>query len=264
MSDLHIGFEIEFSSRGLNLPSQTKPMLERLSRIIDAERVDRLVLLGDVKHGISKIQVQEWSEVPEFLESLLKMVDKVEVVIGNHDAGLENLIPRGVKLHGSGGMMIKSGSKMIGLVHGHAWPSPELFSSDLIVMAHHHFAVEFRDSFRLRIVEPVWVLGRMNRNESARRLLEHRGFRAGADPVKQARLLLDTRIRCSRILVMPAFNRLLGGLIINTSLIEEDLSPLLKPGVTDLPNAEIYLLDGTYLGRLSSLSLGDLDKDKPS
>ncbi len=53
---------------------------------------------------------------------------------------------------------------------------------------------------------------------------------------------------------MPAFNRLLGGVPVNVKKMSNELlGPLLKNNFIDMNNAEIYLLDGTYLGKLKNL-----------
>jgi metallophosphoesterase superfamily enzyme len=52
----------------------------------------------------------------------------------------------------------------------------------------------------------------------------------------------------SQILVMPAFNPLCGGIAVNRD-------PLLGPfrSLMDIDNAEIYLLDGSSLGKVKDL-----------
>jgi hypothetical protein len=58
---------------------------------------------------------------------------------------------------------------------------------------------------------------------------------------------------------MPSFNDFLGGRPINGDVSQKKeqnprmIGPILRSKILDLDNAEIYLLDGTYLGTLSQL-----------
>jgi hypothetical protein len=57
---------------------------------------------------------------------------------------------------------------------------------------------------------------------------------------------------------MPPFNDFLGGRPVNSKRIEEthageSLGPILRSGAVDLDEAEVHLLDGTYLGRVRQL-----------
>ena len=54
------------------------------------------------------------------------------------------------------------------------------------------------------------------------------------------------------VIVVPSFNDLLGGYPINRKF--EMISPIFKSGIVDLGESEIYLLDGTYLGKLKELN----------
>ena len=74
ISDLHIGWEISLAEEGIYVPSQTVKLLERLKRIIASEKPDRLLILGDVKHTVAKIETEEWRDVPRFFEEICKIV----------------------------------------------------------------------------------------------------------------------------------------------------------------------------------------------
>jgi hypothetical protein len=51
---------------------------------------------------------------------------------------------------------------------------------------------------------------------------------------------------------MPTFNDLLGGIAVNEK-DSELLGPIMKNNLVDMDNADIYLLDGTFLGKLADL-----------
>jgi metallophosphoesterase superfamily enzyme len=53
------------------------------------------------------------------------------------------------------------------------------------------------------------------------------------------------------IIILPAFSDLAGNLLLNKELP----SDFLFEKVIDINNSEVYLLDGSYLGKLSELSI---------
>jgi metallophosphoesterase superfamily enzyme len=52
---------------------------------------------------------------------------------------------------------------------------------------------------------------------------------------------------------MPAFGELVGGAAVNRRMPDELLGPMFRAGVVSLDEAEVYMLDGTYLGRVKEL-----------
>ena len=231
VADLHMGIESELAGRGVVLPSQVPKVKERLLSLIEQEAPKRLIFLGDVKHNVPIATWQEWRELPAFFEELTKFV-RVEVVPGNHDGGLKGMVPSDVKIHGAGGILL---GKSIGLVHGHAWPSPELMKAKLLISAHNHPAVEFRDGLGARTVEPAWLRCKLNPSKLPKKL---RGAAGNSVP---------------KLLVMPAFSELVGGAAVNRAVPKELIGPIFKSGAARIEDAEVYLLDGTCLGPVRNL-----------
>lgn len=95
-------------------------------------------------------------------------------------------------------------------MHGHAKPKPEAFKCNKIFSSHLHPMVEFRDSLGGMISEKAWLRG-------------------------------------EKLVVVPAFNKLLGGVDIRIS----NLGPLKKH--FDKKELDLYLLDGLYLGKVENL-----------
>src|SRR5947208_9674559 len=89
VADLHLGWEVSLSHQGIHVPSQVPRLLEKLRKIINDTHPRRLILLGDVKHAVAKVELEEWKYVPEFFEGLVEMIPDVQVVPGNHDGNLE-------------------------------------------------------------------------------------------------------------------------------------------------------------------------------
>jgi hypothetical protein len=245
-ADYHIGFEQELAEVGINIPSQTHKLQRRLARLLERVRPDRLIFLGDVKHSVPKILFEEWEDVPLFFEAILKLVDEVEVVPGNHDGDLEALIPRPVKILPVSGVVVGIEEK-VALLHGHAWPDFKLLSSDYMIIGHSHPVIHLRDPSGYRITKPVWFKANCNGKILAHSLLRSRKLGGSATTEEIAS-------RCLKLLVMPAFNDILGGSPINIKSEEGLLGPLFRSKAVNVMGGEVYLLDGTYIGRLSDLT----------
>jgi len=238
-ADLHLGIEAELASGGVGLPSQMPRVKERLIELIHQHDPDRLVLLGDVKHNVPVAAWQEWRELPEFFADLAKLT-RVEIVPGNHDGDIEGMVPPEVTVHDAKGLVLGR-RRRVGLIHGHAWTSPEVLKVELLVAAHNHPAVEFRDELGARTIEPVWLRCRL-------------------EPKKLPKKLQDAiKGDGPGLLVMPAFSELVGGGAINRAIPEELLGPMFKAGAVKLKEAEVHLLDGTFLGTVAALKeLGEV------
>ncbi len=246
VADLHIGWEQAWSEHGIYVPSQTDKLLAKLLTLVDQQKPDRLILLGDIKQGITRVSMGEWREIPHFFEVLQNHVKEVIVVCGNHDGDLEPLTPTTITILPASGLTLGSAPR-IGLFHGHAWPSAEVLAADILVMGHIHPVVWFRDRLGLWTVQQVWVKTACYGDLLASAYLKYLNEKPGADPrgVFQERTGLP--VGDPRLIILPAFNDLVGGVSINR-LETRLLGPLLRSGCVNVEAAEIYLLDGTYLG----------------
>jgi len=261
IADLHIGWEVALAQEGIHVPSQTPKMLKKLLQLIDLCKPTGLLFLGDVKHTIGKVELEEWRDIPDFFEALIKRVSDIKVILGNHDGNLEPLLPENVKLLPSTGLAVGD----VGFFHGNAWPAPELLACRSLVMGHVHPTVAFRDPLGFRITAQVWVKAKLNGERLARAFLKSLGVKveANVDAAKLLRQQVNVRLKALELFIMPYFNDFLGGRPINRSSRNrypraiEYLGPVLRSGSVDLENAETYLLDGTFLGTTNQLkSLG--------
>lgn len=257
VADLHVGWEVALADQGIHVPSQTFKMLDKLLKLIDYCNPTRILMLGDIKHTIARIQLGEWKDIPELFEKLTQRVKNVEIVLGNHDGNLEPLLPSSVKIFPSTGTTIAD----VGFFHGNAWPSPELLQCHSLVMGHVHPTVMFRDPLGFRITAQVWIKTEVNKKRLAKAFLNSAGFRMkpGDDPLEILRKSFKVRLKASELFIMPYFNDFLGGRPINrrTSAKRagsvEYLGPILRGGNVDIENAEVYLLDGAFLGTVNQL-----------
>ena len=232
-ADLHIGIEYDLYKSGIKIPSQTQKQLAKLMDHIEKIDPDRILLLGDVKHNLPLISYQERGDVPRFLGELVKRAP-IDIVPGNHDGKLDFLIPKGadITIHSSRGLLRDD----IGYFHGHAWPHAKILSAKHVVMAHNHPSVRFTDKLGHKSILPAWI--RANFDENVIR--------------RQYPISADKKIsRC--LTIMPAFNQLCGGIPFNEASHEDLLGPISSSGAIKLEIADVYLLDGTYIGKIKNL-----------
>ena len=227
ISDLHLGLEYELFRKGITIQPQAEIFAKDIKKLIKITKAKRLIILGDLKHEVPGLSKREEIKIPELLNEIKSLV-KIDVVKGNHDTFLEEILPEKIKLHSSKGFKIKE----YGFFHGHAWPSKNLMKCDKLFMGHLHPVVEFRDSLGYRAIEKVWIKGRLNQ-----KLVKNRY------KIKKTGKL--------EIMIFPAFNPLLGGIVVNSTLKEGLIGPLISKKFLDIKNSKVYLLDGTFLGKVS-------------
>lgn len=224
VGDVHVGLESDLRRAGVNLPSQTERMRERLARLVRGTAAARLVVIGDLKHRIPYSTRQEAIELPWFFDGLGV---PVELVRGNHDVDLEGLLD--VVVHEAGGIRLGDAA----LLHGHEWPEAEVMAgARLVVTCHNHPAVMLVDALGHRHKEACWV-------------------RARFTPPAYERY--PALARDAELLVMPAFNELTGGTAFNTPEGERLLGPLLGNGLVDVDDARLWTIDGVDLGSVKAL-----------
>ncbi len=257
IADLHIGWEVALSEQGIHIPSQTTKLVQKLEQIVRVVSPTELVILGDVKHAVAKVEPEEWRDVPEFLEKAIRLVPTVKVVPGNHDGNLEPLTPRDVLILPTSGVNVLGD---VALVHGHAWPSPELLSCSTLVMGHVHPVVVFSDPLGLRAVRQVWVKAECNRKNLAQALLKRLKIKMVHSVETELRERFSVELKTSKCIILPCFNDFIGGQAINrrgswtkSRLRQEYIGPILRSQSIDMEKAEVHMLDGTYLGNVSQL-----------
>ncbi|MEM3013905.1 MAG: metallophosphoesterase [Candidatus Bathyarchaeia archaeon] len=257
ISDLHIGWEVALAEEGVHVPSQTKRLFEKLKGLLFSQKPDRLVILGDVKHTVSKIDFEEWRDVPWFFEETCKVVPRVQVVPGNHDGDLEALLPESVELLSPRGLVLGD----VGLFHGHSWPDTQMLGCTMLVAGHVHPVVVFSDPIGFRITKQVWILASCNKMLLAKCVLKGNNVSLKKDenPQDVLRTKFGSDLKAESFLIMPSFNDYLGGQAVNVSSISRNkkfegfIGPVLRSGSVNLDEAETYLLDGTFLGSIKHL-----------
>ena len=90
IGDLHLGYEEILNRAGVFITRKMfEEMINGLERIFEKiGKVDKIILLGDVKHDFGRIVKQEWNDVLgliDYLEGKLRKGGKIIIIKGNHD-----------------------------------------------------------------------------------------------------------------------------------------------------------------------------------
>jgi len=217
ISDLHIGFESKLASNEIFIGKNTTTdeTINEIEAIIDSVKADSLILLGDVKSSIKSISKTEWNDVPRFFK---KMKDKIDTVLipGNHDANIQKLVPDGVSLISSAGMVVEN----ILLTHGHTMPSENFSHVDKIIMGHVH-PVFFQEGSVLN-GQRVWVSIKTEKQQI---------FPSASGELE--------------IIIIPSFNKYFYAT--KKKYYKKSISPILEK-IKKYSSAKIVTLDGTIIG----------------
>ena len=254
IADPHIGWEMALQEKGIHVPSQTPKLLKKLVALLSEHQPDALLILGDVKYTVVKAEAGEWHDIPDFFTELQGYVRDISIVRGNHDANLEPLLPENVKLLPATGTVIGD----VGLFHGHKWPSPMLLKCKTLLMGHVHPVVVFRDPSGFKITRQVWAKAQLNTVQLSRTILQQQKMKDEGAPEATVKKQYGFKPQAANVFMVPSFNDFLGGRALNQTRPGKEgqatmIGPMLRSGIVEMDNAEVYLLDGTYLGTLNQL-----------
>ncbi len=221
VTDLHIGFESKLAANDIHVDPKEiiSETVQSLESIIESQKPDMLVLLGDVKSSIESISKIEWSAVPLFFE-IGKKIETV-VIPGNHDGNIQKLVPEWVKVASSSGIVIED----VLLTHGHVMPSENLSHVNKIIMGHVH-PVYFQEGSVLD-GQRVWVSMKAEKNK--------------VFPSTQGQI---------EITIVPSFNRYFYATYKKNH--KRSISPIIEAIKTPI-SAKIATLDGSIIGNESMI-----------
>ncbi|MGI0065657.1 MAG: metallophosphoesterase, partial [Nitrosotalea sp.] len=190
-----------------------------LDSLIESEKPDNLIILGDIKSGIDSISKIEWQTVPMFFE-IGKRINTL-VIPGNHDGNLARLIPDYVSMTGPSGLVI--GDTL--LTHGHVMPSENFSQVDRIVMGHLH-PVYFQEGSVLD-GQRLWV----------------------SIKTKKQNIFPSTKGDLE-IIIVPSFNKYFYAT--HKRYHKKSISPILER-IKEDNSAKVVTLDGSIIGDESIL-----------
>lgn len=222
VTDLHIGFESNFVSNDIFLGKNTSinETINELSEIIKKTKPDSLILLGDIKSSVKSISKNEWNEVPLFFEKIKEMVDVI-LVPGNHDSNIQKLVPDGITLVSSSGLVIEN----VLLTHGHTMPSENFSHVERIIMGHVH-PIFFQEESVLN-GQRIWISLKVEKN---------RIFPSSSGEIE--------------ITVIPSFNKYFYAT--HKKQYKKSISPIIER-VKENSSARIVTLDGAVIGNESMM-----------
>ena len=217
VTDIHIGFENTLASNEIFIGknSTINETIQELLEIIDKEKPDSVILLGDVKSSIKSISRNEWDEVPMFFKKISEKCD-VTLVPGNHDANIQKLVPDNISMISSTGVVDEN----ILLTHGHTMPSENFSHVDKIIMGHIH-PVFFQEDSVIN-GQRVWISMKTEKENIF--------------PNKSGEL---------EIIVIPSFNKYFYAT--HRKKYKKSISPIINK-IKSISNARIVTLDGTIIG----------------
>lgn len=182
--DLHIGFEERYRGSGVRIMPDIEGMTSEIESLIDENRATHLIINGDLKSGIDRILESEWENVPRFLSRISKKC-KISVIPGNHDGGLQYLLPDGVQLEDINGMLVEDTL----VLHGHTRPLIKFKDCRRIIIGHIHPIFQKKGSPLSG--QPVWAFLKLPKKLVFREILDQ-----------------DINERSMfEVVVMPSFNR---------------------------------------------------------
>ena len=226
ISDLHIGFESHIYTRGITFDEEIffDEMIRELSDLIKSNRVEAVILLGDLKSTVGgSISKQEWQKIPRFFKLLSETAD-IYFVPGNHDSNVRFLMPENINIMSSKGMVLDDTL----LVHGHTMPTIARSYVKKIVMGHIH-PVFLRHNSIIN-GQRVWIYLKI---------------------IKEA--IFPTTQGTLDLVILPAFNRYLYA--INERRYTKSISPIIDKAIKSnaVQQALVVSLDGSIVGDIETL-----------
>ena len=152
IADLHIGYEGILQREGVMIPKYQKEILkERIEKIINFYKPEKLIINGDLKHEFGKNLRQEWREVTEILSFIRKRTD-VLLIRGNHDNYLKTIAS---KMEIGFFEEIELGN--IKIFHGHKNID---FEGRKLIMAHEHPSLLIKDKVGAVVKLPCFMVSK--------------------------------------------------------------------------------------------------------
>ncbi|MDG6217934.1 MAG: metallophosphoesterase [Candidatus Thermoplasmatota archaeon] len=221
IADLHIGIENELQTHGLHVTSQLPQMWFMISELCTEYKPEEIVLLGDIKHSIPQTPFHEKKQLRRFFQRLNKL-GSIHIIPGNHDGNIQWYLTENIIVHDSDGILFDT----LGCVHGHRWPNESVMNATYLLMGHTHPTVMLQDRLHYESYETCWVRTKLD--------------------VEKTKAKYSSFNKNLEIIILPAFNPLCGGLAVNKEGIMGPFNSII-----DMEKSELFLLDGSYLGKSS-------------
>lgn len=253
VADLHLGFEAEWSDKGLDTyePHWSYKIIDQLKNDILETNSDQLLVLGDLEHsfihfkGFVKDKQNLWvsnkwlreKTLNYFMEQIIEINGlKVSLIRGNQDTSVLKTLKELVKIYSQGVSLYDQ----LGVWHGHTRPNAHVLLSSEIMLGHVHPAIELIDELKIQHKYPVFAKLTVTRKE----LFHIFNFQAEPEEIS----LIDE----VSITILPAYNKFLGGFTLNQREKKYQSYPVLWQLMRH-PKLRIQLTNGVDLGLLVDL-----------
>jgi len=243
IADIHIGYEEVLNKQGVLVPrlqfEDIVKGIESIFKKLKKDKIERIIINGDLKHEFGAISEQEWRNTLKFLDLLAKHCKGIILIKGNHDTILGPIArKRNVKVLdyyiidcnmnksnnelriNDNTLKIKKNQKnntsKALIIHGDGIPEKKILDQvDTIIIGHEHPAISLKEGPR----------------------------------IESYKCFLKGRFKGKNLIVQPSFNPIIEGTDI---LRDKILSPFLKQ---NLDNFDVYVVeDEVYdFGKLRNL-----------
>ncbi|MFX0015469.1 MAG: hypothetical protein ACFFB2_12450 [Promethearchaeota archaeon] len=254
ISDLHLGFEAEWFSKGLNVrePGWSFKIINQLREDLEVTLPNHLIILGDLEHSFVHFRSMRKKDEPwvsnkwlrekalhYFMEQIVGIDGlKITLIRGNQDTSFVQPLMEKVEIFPQKEALIHG---QLGVFHGHMKPNESVLLSSEIMLGHVHPAIELIDELKIGHKFPVFAKLTISREEVFKLF-----------NLELERIGLMEQIP---ITILPAYNKFLSGFILNESRKKtaryKSFSVLWN--LIHHPKLRIFLTNGVDLGYLEDL-----------
>ncbi|MEM0465096.1 MAG: metallophosphoesterase [Candidatus Pacearchaeota archaeon] len=148
ISDLHLGYEESLENIVLIPKYQYKEIIEKLNRIFYILKknkviLEKIIILGDLKHEFSKNIYSEWKEILKLLDFLYLKCKKIIIIRGNHDNYIINIIKK-KKIQ----LNYYYKYKNICFLHGNLFKKEWVLNCKTLILGHLHPSITLSDKYK--------------------------------------------------------------------------------------------------------------------
>ena len=253
VADLHLGFEAEWSRKGLDtrVPNWSFKVIDRLKADVKETIPNHLIILGDLEHSFTHFKKDKQNKngiwvsnrwlkekvLSYFIEQIVEINGlKISLIRGNQDTSFAKSLEHQIEIvpHKETSLF-----GQIGVFHGHKNPSSSVLFSSELILGHVHPSIELIDKMKIRHKFPVFAKLTPTREE----VFQIFNFQLDLEEVG----LIDQ----IPITILPAYNHFLGGFGLNKRRRKKTF-PVLWKLITH-PKLRIQLTNGIDLGVLEDL-----------
>jgi metallophosphoesterase superfamily enzyme len=257
VSDLHLGFDVEWHGRGLwtKKPIWSFEILQNLRKDILKTTPSHLIICGDLEHHFRIRRIRDGQDsfiilpeevrnsiLHEFKSQILGIPDlKVILIQGENDVSLYKELEDYCQIVPSEGKSFFD--NQLGIFHGQISPYKEIVFASEIILGHLHPEVELKDDLQIRHKFPVFLHLQIPRED----LFPIFHFPFELDEIGMVDMVSIT--------ILPTYNHFLSGYVMNMlggGKRRHKPYPILR-SILHHPNAQVKMTDGIDLGNLMDI-----------